>query len=317
MKEIGGFFPFELNFNKEYYSAAIKLNSGRNALWYILKAYKPKKVYIPFYICDSVLEPIKKLNVNFEFYKIDKNFEPLLGAKLKNREFFLYVNYFGIKDTLVHNLSNKIENLITDNSQAFYCKPFKSPTFYSPRKFFGIPDGAYLFTDKFLKLELKRDISYEKSIYLLKKFDLDSHKGYLDYKKAEKSFSVETIKQMSKLTQNILSSIDYEKIKLIREQNFKYLHKKLKNINELEINNNNLNGPMKYPLLIKNEKLKNYLIQNKIYASTYWSEVLSRVDKSSIESFLTKYLVPLPIDQRYNKRDMNVIIEKINEILYV
>ena len=120
---------------------------------------------------------------------------------------------------------------------------------------------------------------------------------------------------MSILTNRILKSIDYKRIKRVREKNFSYLHKKLKELNELSLSSKPVNGPLKYPFLIKNEDVKNHLIENKIYISTYWQEVFTRVQKDSLEYNLTKYLIPIPMDQRYNINDMKIIIEKINDIL--
>jgi len=315
MKEIGGFFEIELNEKKEYYPDAIKLNSGRNALFYILKTINPSKIYIPYYICNSVLEPIKKMELDFEFYSINSNFEPIVDFKLKKNEWVLYVNYFGINGSNVLKISKKYENLIVDNSQAFYDHPLKHPTFYSPRKFFGVPDGGYLYSTKFLNEDLKQDISYKRSQLLLKKLDVGSQGCYDEYNKIEKQFSNEPLKLMSKLTQKILSSINYTKIKQIREKNFGYIHSQIKNTNKLKIDFNNINGPMKYPLLVKKEGIKQFLIKNNIYISTYWEEVLERVDKDSFEYDLTKFLIPIPIDQRYDIEDMKFIITKVNEVL--
>ena len=66
MKEIGVFFELELPQKEEYHSKAIRLNTGRNCLEYILKNNGYKKIYIPFYICNSILEPIRKLNIEYE-----------------------------------------------------------------------------------------------------------------------------------------------------------------------------------------------------------------------------------------------------------
>ena len=44
MKEIGGYFELELASKEEYHTSAIKLNSGRNAFKYILKAQNIKKI---------------------------------------------------------------------------------------------------------------------------------------------------------------------------------------------------------------------------------------------------------------------------------
>ncbi len=77
-KSIGGYFELELpntvnNWDKDF----IELNSARNCLEYILLARKSTKIYLAYYTCDVLLEPIKKLNINYEFYDIDFNLEPI------------------------------------------------------------------------------------------------------------------------------------------------------------------------------------------------------------------------------------------------
>ncbi|MFX1432636.1 MAG: hypothetical protein ACFFBT_10940 [Promethearchaeota archaeon] len=315
MREIGGYFELELEKRKEYHPEALRLNSGRNALYYILKVLEPAKIFIPYYICDSVLEPIHKLKIELEFYHINKKFEPEIPTNFNQNDFVLSVNYFGINDSIVKFLAATIKNLIIDNSQAFYCQPYKYPTFYSTRKFFGVVDGGYLYIEKFLEEELEQAISYKNYSHILKRWELGADAGYEDYLKVEEFLSHDPIKRMSNLTQNILSSINYKKVKLTRERNFIFLHKNLKDLNELPINLENLNGPMKYPFLINNRKLKQFLIDNKIYISTYWQEVIDRVEKSSFEYYLTENLIPIPIDQRYNLSDMKLIIEKIKEVI--
>ena len=65
MKSIGGYFELELSSSGEYFPKSIALNTGRNAFEYILKVRYYKKVYIPYYTCDVMLEPIKKLKVDY------------------------------------------------------------------------------------------------------------------------------------------------------------------------------------------------------------------------------------------------------------
>lgn len=43
-EDIGGFFPLELPKYKELHDSAIRLNTGRNAFEYILKAYDVNEV---------------------------------------------------------------------------------------------------------------------------------------------------------------------------------------------------------------------------------------------------------------------------------
>lgn len=315
MKEIGGFLELELDKKKEYYPNALKLNSGRNALRYILKAYNAQKIYLPLFICKSVIETIKKEDILIEFYRINKNFELKDSVNLLDDEYLLYVNYFGTKDIFIKDLIHKYENLIIDNSQAFFSPPYTNPTFYSPRKFLGVPDGGYLIIDKILDIELQREISYDKSIHLLKRYDLGSQKSYNLYQEVENHFSEIDMKKMSFFTEALLRSINYQKIKLKRRENFLFLHNFLSSINEFDINLKDTIYPMKYPLLIQKSGLKEHLIKNKIYISTYWKEVLDQVDKKSTESYLVDNLIPIPMDQRYNTDDMYEIILKINEFL--
>ena len=50
MEAIGGYFSLELNDGLERRSKGIRLNAGRYALEYILKARKYSKVYLPYFI---------------------------------------------------------------------------------------------------------------------------------------------------------------------------------------------------------------------------------------------------------------------------
>jgi len=75
------FLPSNFNLNKNYYDKFLsELNknkrwiytaSGRASLYHILRCNEVKKILIPTYICDTVLEPIKKLKIEFDFFDID------------------------------------------------------------------------------------------------------------------------------------------------------------------------------------------------------------------------------------------------------
>ena len=314
-QEIGGYFGLELNKGKEYYPDLIKLNTGRNCLEYILRIRKYSKIYIPYFTCEVILEPLRKLNIEFEFYSIDENLDILFNQDLREEEAILVNNYFGIKDKEIVMYSKKYKNIIVDNSQAFYHKPLnRIDTFYSPRKFFGVPDGAYLSSCKELDEDFERDVSYNRMSHLLKRLDVSASHGYSEFKKNDAILIEQPIKKISNLTRKILSSIEYENVKMIRERNFKYLHSVLKEYNGINIDISDLNGPMVYPYLSSNSgRLKKILIQNRIYVATYWPNVLNWCDTDSIENKITTRLLPLPVDQRYGKSDMDIII-KILEV---
>lgn len=315
-KEIGGFFELELNNTQEYHNDAIKLNSARYCLQYILKAKKYNKIYIPYYICDSVLEPIKKENLQYEYYSINDKFEPIFNKNIGEDECFLYVNYFGVNSENVKKVRVNLRNVIIDNTQAFFEMPlFETDTIYSARKFFGVSDGGYLYTDKIISCELEQDISYNRCEYLLKRREISANESYELFIKNEEALINCKMKKMSMLTQSILSSINYESTKTIRNNNFLRLHEKLNKYNEMEIYVNDLNGPMVYPFLISYDWLKAELIKNKVYVATYWKEVVEKVSENDFEYILSKNLIPLPVDQRYKLEDMDFVFEMIMKFL--
>ena len=320
MEEIGGFFGLELHRATEYYNDAIKVNSGRNAIKYILLAQKIKTVYIPYFTCETVIEPIKKLGITYRFYSLDAKLEiaDISPGMLHEDEKILYTNYFGVKSAYVDTLAAQFgRQLIVDNTQAFYKKPLKNTdTCYSPRKFFGVPDGGYLYTETLLDEELEQDHSYDRCRAMLGRIDTGASSFYMEYTKHDDSLRGLPLKKMSRLTHTLLSGVDYEHAKLVRERNYLYLHNELKRFNSLEIEHSQISGPMVYPFLIEIEGLREYLIVQKIYVATYWKEVLDYVDQpDTVEEKLTKYLHALPIDQRYGIAEMQRIVVAVKKYI--
>lgn len=311
MEAIGGYFSLELPLHEEYHKNAIRLNTGRNCLEYILRARDYKKVYIPYYTCDVVLEPFKKLKIPYEFYHIDIHFEMRDKFTLKENEGLLYTNYFGLKQLYVEQLAEKIGNrLIVDNTQAFYAKPIQGiDTFYTCRKFFGVADGAYLYTENRLDENFEQDESYNRMAHLLKRIDLSAEQGYVDFRKTDDGLDNQPIRKMSKLTQRIMQSIDYEAAAKKRRENYLMLHEVLGGDNNMELPLEEDAVPMVYPFLAPIKGIREKLIDDKVFVARYWPNVLECTTKEDIEYLLAYQMQPLPIDQRYGEGDMNRLIE--------
>ena len=315
MNAIGGYFALDLLNNKEFHLNCLKLNTARNALEYILIARKYKKIYLPFYTCDVLLQPIEKLKVIVEFYNINKDFEPIFDySRLKQNEGFLYTNYFGLKDSYIRKIDSLCKNLIIDNAQSFYSKPvINGDTFYSARKFFGVSDGAYLYCNKPIQIEILKDISWKRSQYLFIRIDEEAETGYQSFKKNESELDFQEIKYMSNLTSSILGNIDYKTISEKRRDNYIFLSNELGSINKLKFNINKKTVPMVYPFYSTNENLREILRLNKIYTAQYWDSILKNVEKGSIEYDYTKNIIYLPIDQRLNSKQLKTIIKIIKD----
>lgn len=314
MNPIGGYFSLELPLNEEYHKDAIKLNTGRNCIEYILRARKYIKVYIPYYTCDVTLEPICKLHIIYEFYHINNDFELIDDIKLKQGEALIYVNYFGLKQQYIKSLAKKYGNqLIVDNTQAFYADHINGiDTFYTCRKYFGVPDGAYLYTDSFLNEKFEQDKSYERISFLTKRIDISPEAGYIDFREQSRNLIGQPIKMMSKLTLRLMQSIDYDYVARRRIENFNTIHSYLQRTNCLKFYNEDA-VPMAYPYYTRSKGLRERLINNNIYIPRYWPNVTTWTDEFSVESNFTNMLLPLPIDQRYGKTEMITIIDVIKK----
>lgn len=332
MTPIGGYFSLELNDGCElHYSPLsvgedkramfLRLNAGRYALEYILKARKYRKIYIPYYICDSVLQPIQRQGVEYEFYHINEKLEPAIELHPKEDEAVLYVNYFGLKNHYAETFCYIYSNTILDYTQAFYSNPpsvgldTHCDTFYSCRKYFGVPDGAYLYTDCFLDEELPQDESFERMTFLTKRIDCSPQEGYADFHNNDKLLSTVGMKRMSKLTEALMQSIDYTAKANRRIRNFHILDKTLRESNRFKWAMDNGTVPLVYPYYVENgAELRQYLIDHQVFCARYWPNVMEWCQPNDWEYQLAENLVCLPIDQRYGKDDMNQIAKLIEQL---
>ena len=318
MKPIGGYFEWEfpVNDGSFLHSDGVLLNSGRHSLEYILKSIGLVScLWIPYYTCDVILQPIERLGIPYSFYHINKDFTLEKELILGEGEYLIYTNYFGIMDVYCQQLAKRYENrLILDNAQAFYAPHIEGiNTFYSPRKFVGIPDGGIAYTNTIVDVELQKDFSYDRCSHLLKRHDLKPMDGYNDFKESSHKIANSSLSLMSTLTKNMLASLDYESIKEKRLANFAFLHTHLEGSNGLDIPSlNSFACPMVYPYYTKDVYLRRRLIADQVFVATYWPNVLEWCKEGNPEYDLCKNIIPVPVDQRYDEEDMI----RIKEIIF-
>lgn len=308
-KAIGGYFELELPLYPELHAEAIALNSGRFCLEYLLRCRKYNKVYVPYFTCDTAVEPIIKLSIPYEFYHIDKAYRIIDDIKLAEDEALLYTNYWGLQNEYCEILAAKYgKQLILDYTQAFFSNPISGiDTFYSCRKYFGVPDGGYLYTDAIADFEVEQDESYLRMDSLIKRIDLSPEAGYEDFHIVSALFHDMPIRRMSKLTKRLMQSIDYERAAQQRIDNYNTLRAAIGG-RELKYGE----VPMIFPYeSVEGQQLRQHLIANKIFVAKYWSNVDEWTEEDTVERWMANHILPLPIDQRYDKEDMNKIIQLI------
>ena len=312
MREIGGYIELDNYHLPMLHEKAIALNCGRNCLAYILRSKKIKKLYLPYFLCDSVNNVCKKENVPVQYYHVGIDFLPE-HLQVKTGEWVYLVNYYGqIQHQTIKKCADMYKNrVIVDNAQAYFDEPVEGiDTIYTCRKYFGVPDGGFLYTDEKLLLELEQDVSFERMHFLLGRYEQTAPKFYGEYVYNNQLFATEPIKTMSKLTTNLLHGIDYALVKQRRTDNYKYLFEHLKEVNRLELIE--IDGAFAYPLWLRNgAEVRKRLQEIQIYIPTLWPNVLEDITKDSVEYDMAFNILPIPVDQRYDLNDMDYIVKEV------
>lgn len=311
-KEYGGYIEFESYSGRMLHSNALPLNCGRNSLAYLIKVRKIKKIYLPYLICSSVIEICDRLGTSIEYYHINKELRPIFTKKLNRDEFIYIVNYYGqISNEEIFQMKSDFERIIIDNAQSYFQDPVGSvDTIYTCRKYFGVADGSFLYTDLDMNMELEEDESFDRMRFLMGRFERTAHEFFGDYVANNKIFINEPVKLMSKLTKNLLKGIDYSKIGERRRDNFEYLNERLESVNKFGLVVPY--GAFMYPLYINNGSILRKELQNlNIYIPILWPNVIESCGKDSLEYNLSLNTLPLPCDQRYLIEDMKYIVEEV------
>lgn len=315
-KEFGGYIELETIRGEEFYPKLHKLNLARTSFVWLLDHMEHDRVFLPEFLCDTVRESAENAGYRVVNYRLNEDLEPVWGPEGRpGKEDILYlVNYYGqLGDDGIKRYRDEYKRVIVDNAHAFYSRPVEGVhTIYSLRKFFGVPDGAYVAGDTGASEEdLPLDRSRERANALIGRLEECAEKYYAQAKAAEEGFSTETPKRMSLFTQNIARGIDYEGVRQKRISNYLALHEALKSENPFT--RTVPECPYAYPYHHRDGMaLRKYLVEHMIYIPVLWAHLIDDEHRGSLEyEWSSEYLV-LPVDQRYTEEDMRYIAHVIN-----
>ena len=162
--EIGGYIELDTYHLPMLHEEAIALNCGRNCLAYLFKSRGIKKLKLPYFICNSIFSICDREGVEKVYYHIDSTFHPLKNLELKDDEWLYLINLYGqLSNDEIKGFIDKFGRVIVDQANDYYAEPIPGvDTFYTCRKWFGVPDGAFLYTDSSLLDVLPQDESFER-----------------------------------------------------------------------------------------------------------------------------------------------------------
>jgi len=318
MKAIGGFFETEKDLTgmENCHPGAVKLSSGRAAFRAILEAVRPRHVWVPCFSCDALLEPLRHLKIPFSFWALNSCLEPAEDFVLEQDEYIVAVNYFGINANQIVSLVRRWEGrVIIDNTQAFFEGPVQGCfSFNSARKFYGVPDGSFLYApgELDLKLEDNTDVTLD---HLNQRAAGDMENGYRAFQAAEAKVTTE-VRGMSRYSKETLKRLPHRRICEQRRRNFEQYATALAGWNTLSTALPPNAVPFCYPFLPERKNDRRRLYEQQIFVPTFWPEVIARAGAGhDFEQRLAQGLLPLPVDHRYGQDEIATVIQAVRELL--
>jgi len=317
VQPIGGFFGLESGSGTgAYHDGAFALSLGRACLNLVVQHLQPAKIHVPYYSCDALLAPIRHNRVPLEFYQLNAELEPRARLNLGPNEYVVYINYFGVKQAASRRLAALYPGrLIVDNAQAFFVRePVGLCSFNSARKFFGVADGAYLYFPGMDLPALERN-TLARQDHLVERMAGNVEFAYRRFLEYERGLNCD-IKRPSLFSEELLARVDYQGASERRKANYEVYQRDFGRINRLQIERHDDDVPLCYPLLLDREVPKAALHERGIFVPTFWADVTDRPESGfAFERQVTRDLLPLPLDQRYDATDCRRVIDEVRRLV--
>ena len=315
--------------------------NGRSALYLILQYFKQqggKHVHLPAFLCQSILQPVLALELDYSFYPVQADLTALPDPPSNCA--VLLIHYFGFINNTADELrmdSGHDYLLIEDACHVFLNDEYFNESenqllFFSTRKHSPTVLGGWCNLELDLD-EPDKDIEVctwkslaarlMKGNYLSDK-DSDVDPTMEDYylklfREVEDSFnSGIQPTRLPQLILNLIDSLSWNTISRKRRDNWQILHELLGNkVEHLFDYLPDGAVPLGHVIRLKNrDRVKEKLAEHRIYAPVHWP-LPEEVDKKKFpdSKVLSDSLLTLPIDQRYGPDDMNYIANTLKRIL--
>lgn len=319
------------DFNIEYYK------SGRNAIKAFCKNLgKKKKVAIPAYTCDTVIQPFLDEKWDVFFYKINKDlsicYQSLEDVVNSNKpDVILFHSYFGFNTYCnIENINNYKEQgivIVEDLTQSLFSSHLLEMADYyvtSFRKFIAIADGGALISKKnIVNLPIcesdDRIVATALSAFETKGkyFENGNSELKVSYRKKYEELNslISNNEQLMRMSDYSLSIIDNCNVQLIteaRQKNYEYLIHEIEKINIVErvLNlSTDKCTPLYFPVYVRERaNVQKYLAEHNVYCPIIWPKSKSIVFNDEDVDYMYDNMLCIPIDQRYSIDDMKKVV---------
>jgi hypothetical protein len=328
-------FSYLEDFHKVFFS------SGRGSLRALLRLINGENALLPNYICQSVISAFEQEGYSIVFYPINadysfdiKSVEDLIPVA----DVFFMIHYFGflqnqaVIDSLKQVCVKNSTIIVEDTTHSIFTTPLTCGTYAiaSLRKWFGLPDGAVVYSYdshiNYLNQYLSTDTGFtnlrligmlQKNAYLSGlSGNPDQHLSLLE---AAEKYLVghPSLACISELSWQMLCGLKPKKMIDCRRNNYKLLYNAISHGSTADIASPALDENT-CPLFLvvktaRRDALRLFLMKHQIFCPVHWPVEDQRLleDDGLRENFGKN--LSIPIDQRYNPAHMRHIAGVLQE----
>jgi len=298
--------------------------SARCAFYSVCQSVKPRIAWLPSYLCSAVLDPFRSLGIPVRYYGAGPNFRPESHewiAAVHPGDLVLVIHYFGFANTTfpADQLKRRGAVIIEDASQGLFIKqqyPESICIVYSPRKFFGVPDGGILATshmDAIGRQPLEPPpTEWWKAAFAVtqmrREFDLvgGENRWFLLFRQVEETFPVGPFHSSDVAKMLIETGTDYGSMRTARRENYLALAERLNEFALFPVLGEDT-VPLGFPVCVdatQRDAVLKCLYNERIYPAVHW-RIDGIVPEEHHEShLLSRRILTLICDQRYTICDM-------------
>ena len=306
---------------------ALRLVNARSAFFLLGQTFRPRKVWLPSYLCNAVVQGFKAAAVPMEFFPVNDRLVCESASWLERvqaGDLVLRINYFGFlnSDPVLKEAMSRGAWIVEDAAQALLTEGVGSSAsfvVYSPRKFVGVPEGGFLIPMnpnliEWPALQSVPDAWWQGAFsasQLRRDFDLrgGNRDWFSQFQNAEQTAPNGPF-AMSKFSGELLDhAFDFYAIALKRRANYlqllEYLHD-FALFQELPAGT----VPLGFPVRLRDrDAVRQGLMRELVFPPLHWMLDGLVPDSFVASHSLSRETMTLPCDQRYDSDDMRRIGE--------
>ena len=329
MRLDGGMFGFEESFD---HAQAVESQfmreprqlflSARCAIQFLIDSLKPPQVWMPSYLCCSMIDAVDQKTIVLKFFPIGYDLEVasldwldlLIPGSL-----VVLIDYFGFPCDM--HIASEVQSrgsfVLEDASQALLSTHVGLQSDYvlfSPRKTLGVPDGGILqyrqnhlpSSAQLMPPPKEWWLKALEACMARREFDKfgGERRWYELFRQVEATYPLGPYR-MSELSETLLeTAFDYQSIARARLANYTYLADSLADFTIFKKLDDNT-VPLGFPIRVNNrDEVRQILFGQQVYPPIHW-EIGECVPGSFVASHeLSSNIMTIPCDHRLKSDDM-------------